>query len=173
MPRLVVTLIPFSLYMSEAGNLSKFSHSTTMCPWGKCCYIKALCNIGCQAIKDEHHTKTEIFFLPYYAWESAEAPVAAACFRHCNNGVVQTMVYDQAECTPDLYGNRNRYGLPIMHHIWNIAVKSCTAQVSDLGKGTQTLRLWGFLYFIIRETAGQRPGTKALCISLDYPQIRA
>lgn len=64
------------------------------------------------------------------------------------------MVYDQAECTPDLYRNGNRYGLPIMHHIWNIAVKSCTAQVSDLGKGTQTLRLWGFLYFMIRETAG-------------------
>lgn len=62
MSRLFVTLIPFSLYMSEAGNLSKFSHSTTMCPWGKYCYIKALCNIGCQAIKDEHHTKTEIFF---------------------------------------------------------------------------------------------------------------
>lgn len=86
------------------------------------------------------------------------------------------MVNDQVEHTPDLYGGKltgagtgmGSHHVPHLKHHCEIL----QGQGSDLGRGTQTQAV-RLLRCMIKETPGQRPGTRAMCISLGYPQIRA
>lgn len=144
---LSLPLIPFSLYINKARNLYKSNDSTNMC-LGK--VVSVTVNYFVVLTAEQRRVPDGVFFSLHFTvgvcWRTSK------CFRHCNSGVVQTMVSGQAEAHESGWsrGDSQRQQqkwiqVPLMYHIWSITVKSCRAMHQTPGKGPGLLEKGAFM----------------------------
>lgn len=123
---------PFSLYMSETGNLSKFSHSSTMCPWEKCCVTLKRFVILAARPSETSVIPGQRFSSPLLhlgvCWSTSSVSMLQALQQWCsaNNGIWPSSIH-----TRPLWGKlieqeqvQTPHHVPHLEHHWNLAPPS-------------------------------------------------